>query len=61
MYFGNKAGTEVFDDVKIYKVVNMENDSIQNLILVGVKGNPEKNDSKSVRRMAKTSIKSKIK
>lgn len=37
----------VFDDVKIYKVVNMENDSIQNLILVGVKGNPEKNDSKS--------------
>lgn len=25
----------------------MENDSIQNLILVGVKGNPEKNDSKS--------------
>lgn len=37
----------VFDDVKIYKVVNMENDSIQNLILVGVKGNPEKNNSKS--------------
>ena len=37
----------VFDEVKIYKVVNMVNDSIQNLILVGVKGNPEKNDSKS--------------
>ena len=36
----------VFDDVKIFKVLDEENTETQNLILVGIKGNPQKDETK---------------
>jgi len=36
----------VFDDVKIFMVNNLDREKEQNLILVGIKGNPEKDASK---------------
>ena len=37
---------KVFDDVKIFKVRNQENNTRQNIILIGFKGNTNINDSK---------------
>ena len=37
----------VFDDVKIFMVANKDRMDKQNLILVGFKGNPERNETKS--------------
>ena len=37
---------EVFDDVLLYKVKNKENTKVQNIILIGIKGNPIKNENK---------------
>ena len=37
----------MFDDVKIFMVANKDRMDKQNLILVGFKGNPERNETKS--------------
>ena len=36
----------IFDDVKIFMVANKDKTDRQNLILVGIKGNPEKDETK---------------
>ena len=36
----------VFDDVKIFKVKNKNKEEKQNLILVGIKGNPQTDETK---------------
>ena len=36
----------VFDDVKIFRVLNQDNSQKQNLILVGIKGKPQKDETK---------------
>ena len=36
----------IFDDVKIYRVADLENSRKQNLILVGIKGETEVDNSK---------------
>ena len=37
---------EVFDDVKLYRVQTDDVNTSQNLIIVGIKGNPDLNDEK---------------
>ena len=37
---------KIFEEVRLFRVDNVEEETKQNLILVGIKGNPEKNEEK---------------
>lgn len=48
---------EVFDDVKIYKVNDVDDNKKQNLILIGIKGNSNKKNNEEYKELLDTEIK----